>query len=532
MEEPLRRRPYGHSNSVGRDSSMDLNNFDSPLAARARPSSEIFLQTPHKLQPTVDDMDQATEKWLADLELYQSTLEEMAEVSLDVNFKEELHAIEQWFEVLSVGERTAALYALLQKTTPVQIRFFITVLQKIANNDPLSQVLSPTNPPDREYQLGESLSRQHSHSQAPLSPTLRTGPSSEAAVHGSGRASTLRGLKGQPTNAAGKTASPNPNGLSFNASNYRQSGSPFLNSAHADLYPPNTNFSPFLRPIGSPLTPWAAEINRPKSATEASIMPPSYQQKQQQSTPFSVRRGAPKASQYKHNKSMSVMEESGSSYLPEGVTNWASVVNTPTSNIATPEKINAEIINSTAMKLAALSTVNSRAVLDADVKKLRRRGSVITDEEQKFIEQELSNLNLNLEKPCSPPWSGNRGSPPQGRRSGLGRSEYSHRASASFSSQIETFPSRDPNKSMSSTPKKEVNFMDMELLQDIGAWLRSLRLHKYTDNLADLKWTELVQLTDEDLEARGVNALGARRKLLKVFEQIKEAQAAGQLQLH
>jgi hypothetical protein len=62
---------------------------------------------------------------------------------------------------------------------------------------------------------------------------------------------------------------------------------------------------------------------------------------------------------------------------------------------------------------------------------------------------------------------------------------------------------------------------DPTLLQDIPSWLRSLRLHKYTDNLRDMKWTDLIELDDRALEERGVNALGARRKMLKVFEQVK-----------
>jgi hypothetical protein len=57
---------------------------------------------------------------------------------------------------------------------------------------------------------------------------------------------------------------------------------------------------------------------------------------------------------------------------------------------------------------------------------------------------------------------------------------------------------------------------DPSLLQDIPTWLRSLRLHKYTDNLKDLKWQELIELDDDGLDKRGVNALGARRKMLKV----------------
>ena len=85
----------------------------------------------------------------------------MAAASLDVNFKEELGAIEQCtsaelplrlgltllfpgFRVLSEAERTAALYSLLQQSTQVQIRFFITVLQQMARSDPMTALLSPS----------------------------------------------------------------------------------------------------------------------------------------------------------------------------------------------------------------------------------------------------------------------------------------------------------------------------------------------------------------------------------------------------
>ena len=57
---------------------------------------------------------------------------------------------------------------------------------------------------------------------------------------------------------------------------------------------------------------------------------------------------------------------------------------------------------------------------------------------------------------------------------------------------------------------------DLHLLKDVPNWLRTLRLHKYTDNLKDMKWQDLVQLDDEGLEKRGVAAKGARSKLLKV----------------
>ena len=55
--------------------------------------------------------------------------------------------VEQWksTRVLSEAERTAALYALLQQTTQVQIRFFIQVLQQMSKSMPMSGVLSPAN---------------------------------------------------------------------------------------------------------------------------------------------------------------------------------------------------------------------------------------------------------------------------------------------------------------------------------------------------------------------------------------------------
>jgi len=76
-----------------------------------------------------------------------------------------------------------------------------------------------------------------------------------------------------------------------------------------------------------------------------------------------------------------------------------------------------------------------------------------------------------------------------------------------------------------STGKHPEDPSDPSLLNDIPAWLRSLRLHKYTENLADIKGgvLALAKLTDEDLEKRGVSAVGARRKLLKCFEQVKGA---------
>ncbi|WVQ97464.1 hypothetical protein IAU59_004577 [Kwoniella sp. CBS 9459] len=106
-----------------------------------RPSSE-FIPGREAKTPEAEQIDQ----WFKHLASWEATLEEMAAASTDQNFTEELGAIEQWFRVLSEAERTAALYSLLQHSTPVQIRFFLSVLHHMAQSDPMTALLSPVPP--------------------------------------------------------------------------------------------------------------------------------------------------------------------------------------------------------------------------------------------------------------------------------------------------------------------------------------------------------------------------------------------------
>ncbi|KAJ7251829.1 hypothetical protein B0H12DRAFT_1119027 [Mycena haematopus] len=64
--------------------------------------------------------------------------------------------------------------------------------------------------------------------------------------------------------------------------------------------------------------------------------------------------------------------------------------------------------------------------------------------------------------------------------------------------------------------------IDPELLKDVPAWLRSLRLHKYTQCFEGMTWEQMVDLDEPTLEAKGIAALGARRRLLKTFENVKQ----------
>lgn len=133
----------------GLRASADMAALTGQAAAnRIRPSSDFYGQVQANQgqgSADMDPQDKLAQQWIADIDQYETTLEEMAAATLDQDFKDELSAIEQWFRVLSEAERTAALYALLQQTTQVQIRFFIQVLQQMGKNHPMSGVLSPAN---------------------------------------------------------------------------------------------------------------------------------------------------------------------------------------------------------------------------------------------------------------------------------------------------------------------------------------------------------------------------------------------------
>lgn len=261
--------------------------------------------------------------------------------------------------------------------------------------------------------------------------------------------------------------------------------------------------------------------------------------------------------------------------------NWASMVNTPmapTFSAANAAGTQADMVaNATAMKLAALSTVNNRFALD-DVRKYRRtkssdvppgmpsaipqntqgmnmpgtnvvmineHGQVLSREQIMAIQaQQGIGLGGQRSRPNSPglamqPNMGHMSSFTSPQNNGFlsaydGTSQLMgggiptvnlgqlgvHSHEGYLSDHSDMVRGRSPRgRRGSSKPPEDPT--DPTLLQDIPSWLRSLRLHKYTDNLKDMQWTDLVELDDKALEDRGVNALGARRKMLKVFEQVR-----------
>ncbi|KAJ5403610.1 hypothetical protein N7509_003481 [Penicillium cosmopolitanum] len=556
-------RPPSSARNLGTHqlrASADMSGFPSPLSSRSlRPSSEVFFNQQSQGQNSTEDaLDRAAQQWLADIDQYETTLEEMAAATLDQDFKDELSAIEQWFRVLSEAERTAALYALLQQTTQVQIRFFIQVLQQMSQGHPMSGLLSPPTSVKKVWRIGHRfLFTRLSDAMSKLNmdtsrSSLGRPPPSPGAKRNSGLdSSTINAMFPDAAAAIAKKKA------EFTQQTDRGS------FVAPTISAPDNNSDGLGQP---PASPWAQRgglsdtqppIARPKSSS-------GHQPMGQFSQPSGMRSPLPQTA------TIPAPDIEPPLLSPYNVGNhsWASMTNTPmTATFGQQNQQNQNsqadmVANATAMKLAALSTVNNRIALD-DARKYRRArsndGQGRNSAANPTISQGLASPSLHgsmgqqllnaqqlaaLQAQQQAAMAGRRSRPTSPgiamQGGGLNPMSFTSPQNNGF------LAAYDPNNPLmgnglaslgigqfglgGEAPSPPEDPTDPALLKDIPSWLRSLRLHKYTDHLKDLKWTELVELDDKALEDRGVNALGARNKMLKVFDQVRDARADGKLE--
>lgn len=583
--------------------------FQSPLAGRIRPSSEIFLNPPQITSQNAETeaLDKAAREWINDLETYENTLEEMASAALDQDFKDELSAIEQWFRVLSEAERTAALYALLQQTTQVQIRFFITVLQQMARSHPMSNILSPntfekdamaSRMNDAMNKLNMGSTRDSFSSRPPPSPGAP--PNRSSGVDPSVQSmfpDAAAAIAAQRALISGQSGGSSGTKSNRNSALFESRPSSSLAPTPSISTPANKENNPPSSPWNRPTNDGGSEQNRPKSAADSmgnfQLPPPSAGLRSPRNPPPQITGNTNLQTTTLNAPTATGIEMPQLSPYGDTSGNWASMVNTPVAPMFSQSPGADMVANAAAMKLAALSTVNNRIILDNDPKGWgKRRTGKEPNGSNGHSNVGLNSPRNNGNMPTLSPSTitmynehgqlvqipaaaaaaamaqqQNNGSPLLGGRSrpnspGVFNSPAAQWGGMGFASPqaggflaaqspllggglLNTFSSltgsaegynsddvsgrgRSPRgRRGSSKPPEDPT--DPNLLNDIPAWLRSLRLHKYTDNLKDLNWKDLIELDDEALEKRGVNALGARRKMLKVFDQVKEAKNEGKL---
>ena len=465
---------------------------------------------------------QAHDKWLEDISRYEETLGEMANASLDQNFKEELGAIEQWFRVLSEAERTSALYSLLQQATQVQIRFLIMVLQQMARSDPLAAILSPANfnkdaMTEKMASAMGQLSMKPSPSPSFLRPTA------------SGKALDSTTISQMFPDAAAALANQR---LELNRMKTGQTAT--------TLAPPSkdegvrTPWTPSFRKTFDPPT-------RPRSAEPSNS-----------GLRASVSAGTPLKSP--RTTDLNPMSGPYSPFIETGG-NWASMTNTPATAMFPRSSLS---MDSLQQRLAAsevprsgssnLGQPSPRIVLESDVRKFRKplrspnvetnravssplmmyddNGQLMSVRQTQQYSSPIINRAQAMPLPATPAGGAWQIVTPNS----LGSSYRLASSSPVLTMGGDGYHSDNSQGRKKSTPTKAENPADPRLLNDVSAWLRQLRLHKYNDNLKSMKWQEMIKLNDSDLEKKGISALGARRKLLKAFETVQAAIDEGVLE--
>ncbi|KAH9171641.1 hypothetical protein EDB89DRAFT_1080088 [Lactarius sanguifluus] len=646
-----------------------------------RPTSELLgsatFQTPEGdfFPPTQSDLPylfsqpdslfaaDAIDQWFENFHHYEVTLEEMAAASLDVNFKEELSAIEQWFKVLSEAERTAALYSLLQHSTQVQIRFFITVLQQMARADPMTALLSPAVGGSMQSQMEAKLASMNLKSPGlkstmPGSPSARTFNTSATNRQSLAFDSSSSFLSPDAANTVG-----NPSDAAATLAQQRAKLKAAGNAAHRIS-------APALASSGERGT-WAGVLGqvaeRDNSPTQEISMEP--RSSRPQSTDFS---GLSAGSAFRSPRADGGTAPGGLDGLSPAVgDSWASMVNTPLlpmfQKTSSNNNNNGQTVDLAAAKLNDLYGSSNVPRLDGPDKFRRPSkghihdgssgsnngvtnngvygddGDLIQGHHAPGVGRVQSSSSRGLRNGGGGTWSGGQ-SPALSNSSGrFGGSDDGSNAMAAAHQQQQAalaglgmgvggfnlglgspgltgMPNglnmaqlaqlngmngmnpfnmnmnmlnlaamgvspeaqllaaqiaaagggfgqpglgvgaglgsfggmqggmssnglrggsgrsggRSPGLGGSGSAsgrggsagnggaKKDEEDFEPSVLNDVAGWLRTLRLHKYTPNFEGMTWKEMVMMDEQALEAQGVAALGARRKMLKTFEVVRK----------
>ncbi|TFK63142.1 hypothetical protein BDN72DRAFT_803553 [Pluteus cervinus] len=576
----------------------------------ARPTSELLGSAGMFQTPEAEALDQ----WFENLQNYEATLEEMAAASLDVNFKEELSAIEQWFKVLSEAERTAALYSLLQHSNQVQIRFFITVLQQMARSDPMTALLSPAMGGSMQSQMEAKLATLKSpglKSGLPASPTTRnfaanrqslaldnssnflspdSAAANAAALHQENAAATLaqQRAKLKASNAAHRIsapvlASPGPDGraswgaVASQLSQVAETGPTQEVVVSASSRPKSTEFSGSMnspRP-GEPVVggeSWASMVNTPllpmfqntktqnidAAATKLNEWvgkPAAGPEVPRMGDPTIHRRKPPSNDGRGDNQhGGAVYDDNGNLVGPGGGpqnrggnrnvsggnggwgpagTRSPPMPNVPSNRFGSSDDGHGPMnggggpMSGLGMQMGApqfnlnnlgaagiglgmpgmgpMSPFNMNMLMTPEAQLLAAQiaasgfGQPNWLGMQAQVQAGMAGNNPNNRRNQRPSGGGGGG--------GGGNMKGGHGGGGGGGALT--------------APKSEDD-VDPQLLNDIPAWLRSLRLHKYTPNFEGMKWQDMVMMDEAQLEAKGVAALGARRKMLKTFEVVRK----------
>ncbi|KAI8066646.1 hypothetical protein BC940DRAFT_301955 [Gongronella butleri] len=417
-----------------------------PCPAQQQPASaptSMKQKTRSDHRPVSDNMKrQQNESWIDKLtddlqQQHQHTIEALAHPSLDPDVQDEIKYVDNWFKQLGETERTVMVYTLLQHSTALQARFFMTILQQIGTQHPLHSWLATTN-------SANSNGKGEIHEQR--SPR----PDKDRHRHSLGSASKYdpfcQLLPWDPVAPLSTQESPVPESVQTRSisSGSTSHGSTSTDSSSKALCADRDRLGP------------------EKKGGGAACWPPSHGG------------GAP----CRQSADLAHWSSAESSVAMDA-TPWLP----PTLN-----HVDHHMAPWTAAML--VSPLSSLSLHDSPSPPSYLTHRAISNTANG---SPLANL--------TPPSLVTR-SPPPPQPSAFLPTSYSH----------------DQRRINKQRYVRSVYDIDMSVLRDVPSWLRSLRLHKYTTLLDKMPWQDLIKLSDDQLLAKGVVALGARNKLLRAFE--------------
>ncbi|ORZ25653.1 hypothetical protein BCR42DRAFT_400618 [Absidia repens] len=508
---------------------------------QARPESLQHRRT------TPSPESQLLDKWSEDLQQYEMVLDSLVSTSLDNNVKEEIKHVDQWYRYLSETERTATAYALLQHSTPLQIRFFITVLQQLGKKDPVTSLLSPVYSEFDTTQM-DPLSANSSYRDTingDIHPTSNKNRRSYA--FGEMDESLFQR---QPYTSFKETGGVlGSSSTSSSSSGGRRLSDDFLDTpvSHQFSTPASSSnwshrsMNTGLR-TGNQDTSYSRHTDhRPKSADISHwslSASPSHSNANNGNN---------------HHQHQSFLPPPTATTLPVTPTSptrlsWHGLPSLATNQFSDPVFCPPSIQQSN-KRTSEIGHSLSGGPMDSITEKLNQwtlySSSDLTSNGNNRQLPPRSQYNINRN-------NGNENMPPTNYHQ-VYPNNTAHQPSSSTSSTLPHTVHSNGKRAASglryydiydndqkataltkSNRQHDTKFTGMQqkdlqnaeevhirLLEDIPLWLKSLRLHKYTHIFQSMTWQTMVKLSDDDLKAKGVAALGARRKLLKVFDQVK-----------
>ncbi|GAN07305.1 hypothetical protein MAM1_0156d06801 [Mucor ambiguus] len=605
-----------------------------------RPVSEIL-----KHESFTSPETQVLDKWFEDLQHYESSLESMATASLDPKYKEEVQHVDQWFRYLNEAERTATIYTLLQHSTQVQIRFFITVLQQMDRKDPVGALLSPAHPEKVDmqaqltgamkkaeleasqkllsvlpYQTGQVIARpnanairrqhidrhsfalgdteeyDHLFSRIPGDYSLRN------SYAGQQQQQQQRGMFDRPINTRPKSVIEGNSSIFSNDWSYGGFGQ---HHQQQQQQRPNATVGAN-RPKSADISNWSFGLTSSVSSksvrdsnkdplvspwsglspTVSTFGEQQQQQSQQQNemdqqlsmmaNKWNLGGGGGNGSS---NRSSVILSDDTNGFKRRATTMSIPETADEQYHVQSPPTTPAPAANNPTTTNIVLSLYDESASTPSTSTQLfghnEKRDSFYKAGESSPVSPQSTSMNLfSMSTNTRPPTTH---SVPKQQQHTFGQflnpndrintnepvetgyysdhSDASNRSNGSksyynsssnkkkvhyagnnvalnggyYSNALRNGGGGSGNHAPAPTTKenkKSVDVVDMNLLEDVPAWLRSLRLHKYNPIFETMKWQDMLKMDDEALLNKGVAALGARRKLLKVFDQVKAHCAA------